>query len=549
MDSLASPPTSEWWRHAVVYEIYVRSFADADGDGLGDLEGIRRGLPALVDLGVDAVWLTPFFTSPQADGGYDVADYCDVDPRFGDLAAFDALIETAHDLGLRVLIDIVPNHSSDQHEWFRAALRAGPGSPERDRYIFRDGTGPRGDEPPNDWSSLFGGCAWERVTEADGTAGQWYLHLFAREQPDFDWEHPDVPALFEGVLRFWLDRGVDGFRIDVAHGLFKEPGLPDMDGRFSHGGLAELGNPHWDQDGIHDVYRSWRAIADEYDGDRVFVAEAYVRSAERLRRYVRPDELHTAFNFNLVHAPWDAAAFRRAVEDNIAALADVGSPPTWVISTHDSVRPVTRYGRDAGAGSGAGPVDLALGRRRARAASQMLLALPGVAYLYQGEELGLEEVLDLPDGLRADPVFARTGGERVGRDGCRVPLPWVGDAEGLGFGVGAPPWLPQPAGWTDLARDRQTADSSSTLAFYRQVIALRRELGLAARPFEWLADLDAALVAFRRDDLVSITNFADQPRAVPSALGGSDLILASTPASFDDDALAGGSTVWVRLPS
>lgn len=534
MTAAGGRSSTQWWRDAVVYEIYVRSFADADGDGLGDLAGITRRLPALADLGIDAVWLTPFFTSPQADGGYDVEDYCDVDPRFGTLADFDELMTTAHDVGLRVLIDLVPNHSSDRHEWFRAALAAGPGSPERGRYLFRDGRGEGGDEPPNDWQSLFGGGAWERVTEPDGSPGQWYLHLFAKEQPDFDWTHPDVPELFESVLRFWLDRGVDGFRIDVAHGMFKDPELPDMAGRFSHGGLADLGNPHWDQDGIHDVYRSWRRITDSFDGDRVFVAEAYVRSTERLRRYVRPDELHTAFNFNLVHAPWDATEFRTAIEGNISALSDVGSPPTWVVSTHDSVRPVTRYGGGD------------LGVRRSRAASLMLLALPGVAYLYQGEELGLPEVLDLPDDARQDPVFARTNGQRLGRDGCRVPIPWTGGAPSFGFGPGAEAWLPQPSDWADLARERQATDPLSTLSFYRNAIAMRRELRLSDRPFAWIPGTDDELIAFGRGDVVSVTNFGTTACSLPDGLGVPHLVLASSPGGFDGGHVAGGTTLWLR---
>ncbi len=337
-------PGEPWWRDAVIYEIYVRSFADADGDGLGDLAGVRSRLPALADLGVDAIWLTPFYPSPLADGGYDVAEYCDVDARLGSLAEVDALLATAHDLGLRVLVDIVPNHTSEAHAWFRAALADGPGAPSRDRYLFRAGRGTEGAEPPNDWRSVFGGPAWTRITEADGTPGPWYLHLFDSSQPDLDWSREEVRAAFDDILRFWLDRGVDGFRIDVAHGLAKDPSLPDIDGRFARGGVAEEGHPHWDRDEVHDVYRRWRRVINGYDRDRVFVAEAYLGSARRLAQYVRPDELHTAFNFDLLLAPWDAEAFRTAVDDSIDQLAEVGATPTWVLSNHDMVRHLTRYG-------------------------------------------------------------------------------------------------------------------------------------------------------------------------------------------------------------
>ena len=344
--SAASEPP-RWWRDAVIYEIYVRSFADADGDGLGDLPGIRSRLPDLAALGVDAVWLTPFYPSPLADGGYDVADYQDVDPRLGTLADFDALLATAHDLGLRVLIDVVPNHTSVEHAWFRAAAAGGPGAPERERYLFRPGRGPGGDEPPNDWRSVFGGPAWTRITEVDGSPGPWYLHLFDSSQPDLDWTKDEVRDAFDDVLRFWLDRGVDGFRIDVAHGLAKDPAMPDIAGRFARGGVAEEGHPHWDRDEVHDVYRRWRRVIDAYDGDRVFVAEAYLGSARRLARYLRPDELHTAFNFDLLLAPWDAEAFRAAIDDSIEHLAAVGATPTWVLSNHDMVRHLTRYGGGA----------------------------------------------------------------------------------------------------------------------------------------------------------------------------------------------------------
>ena len=399
-----------WWRDAVIYQIYVRSFADADGDGMGDLPGIRSRLPYLRQLGIDAVWLTPFYPSPQADAGYDVADYRDVDPRFGTLADFDGIVADAHDLGIRVIVDIVPNHTSSDHAWFQAALASAPGSRERARYLFRDGRGQDGSDPPNDWTSSFGGPAWTRVLEADGQPGQWYLHLFDPGQPDLDWMNHEVRDEFESILRFWFDRGVDGFRIDVAHGLAKDPEMPDLAGRFRTR-PAPVGHPHWDQDEVHEVYRAWRLVSDSYPGERAFVGEIWLHTPEQVARYVRPDELHTAFNFHFLLAPWDATAMRAAIDASMGALLDVGAPPTWVLSNHDVVRHVTRYGGGE------------LGRRRARAAALLMFALPGGAYVYQGEELGLDEVEDLPDAVRQDPTFLRTGGERKGRDGCRVPHP------------------------------------------------------------------------------------------------------------------------------
>jgi alpha-glucosidase len=527
-----------WWRDAVIYQIYVRSFADGNDDGLGDLPGIRSRLDVIAALGVDAVWLTPFYPSPLADGGYDVADHRDVDPRLGTLADLDALVADAHALGLRVLIDLVPNHTSDQHRWFRDALAAGRGSPERARYLFRDGRGHDGDRPPNDWNSVFGGGAWERVVEPDGTAGQWYLHLFAPEQPDLDWTNPEVRAEFEAILRFWFDRGVDGFRVDVAHGLAKDPDMPDIAGRYPASGPAPLGHPHWDQDEVHDVYRSWRRVSDAYDGDRTFVAEAWVDRADRLARYVRGDELHTAFDFNLLLAPWDAPAMRETIERSIAALGSVGAPPTWVLSNHDVVRHTTRYGGGE------------VGQRRARAAALLLLALPGGAYVYQGEELGLEEVLDLPDDVLQDPTFVRTGGTDRGRDGCRVPLPWSGDTPPFGFGVRSTPWLPQPAAWADRTVVRQRADPASMWSLYRDALGLRhREPALGDGELGWLEPVvrHDDILAFRRPpDIVCVLNTgaARVPLAevVPTHF---EVLLASTPVGLDG-AVDADAAVWLR---
>lgn len=546
-----------WWRDAVVYQLYIRSFADGDGDGIGDIAGIRSRLPYLRDLGVDAVWINPWFPSPMADGGYDVADYRDIDPLFGTLADADALIAEAHELGIRVLLDIVPNHTSDRHAWFGAAVAAGPGSHERLRYLFRDGRGPGGSEPPTDWESVFGGPAWTRVMEPDGRPGQWYLHLFAPEQPDLDWSHPEVRAEFDSILRFWYERGADGFRIDVAHGLVKDPAFPDLGPRLRAPRAGDpRPHPYWDQDGVHDIYRGWRAIADAH-GDRPFVAEVFVSHPERLARFVRPDELHTAFDFRFLQAGWEAKRLRTAIDEGLRVLAPVGAPATWVLSNHDQTRHVTRYGRAsatapepvapvgaAGAALAvADPTDLALGRRRARAAVLLMLALPGCAYLYQGEELGLEEVEDLPDELLQDPAWLRSGHAIRGRDGCRVPLPWSDGASPFGFGpAGSEPWLPQPAGWGSLSVTAQTGDPDSMLELYRSALRLRREHpGFGADALTWLDAPDGVLRFGRAESLEVVANLTADD--VPLALDGRRVLLASAPLA--GHRLPGDAAAWL----
>lgn len=539
---------TEWWRDAVIYQIYPRSFADSDGDGVGDLPGIVANLDALVELGVDAIWLNPFYRSPQVDAGYDVEDHTDVDPCFGTLHDVDALLERAHALGLRVIVDLVPNHTSDRHRWFREALTSPAGSAARRRYLFRPGAGPDGALPPNDWHSVFGGPAWSRVsTVGDGEDGpgdgepiheEWYLHLFAPEQPDLDWTNREVRDEFESILRFWLDRGVDGFRIDVAHGLAKDPEMPDLAGRYATGGLAETGHPHWDQDEVHDVYRSWRRVVDEYPGDRVFVAEAYLADPGRLARYVRDDELHTAFNFRFLMADWDADQLRHAIVDTLETHDAVGAPATWVLSNHDVQRVVTRYG------------DGELGDRRARAAAMLMLSLPGSAYVYQGEELGLPEVLDLPDELRQDPTFERTNGSEPGRDGCRVPLPWDGSEPAYGFSPSGASWLPQPRSWATLSREAQRRSPSSMLSLYRAAIALRRDAIGRDPGLEWL-DLGPQVLAFRRAGgrVVCVTNLSAEAVAVPS--GGRVLLRSDGPADgahqvAEVGVVAPDTTTWFR---
>ncbi|ARZ70435.1 glycoside hydrolase family 13 protein [Streptomyces sp. HU2014] len=498
----SSPQAEGWWRSAVIYQVYVRSFADSDGDGIGDLRGIRERLPHLAGLGVDAVWLTPFYASPQADGGYDVADYRAVDPLFGDLSDADDLVREAHRLGLRVIVDIVPNHTSEQHAWFRAALADRPGGTARARYHFRPGRGAAGELPPNDWESVFGGPAWTRTAGPDGTPGEWYLHLFAPEQPDLNWENPQVREEFDSVLRFWLDLGVDGFRIDVAHGMVKAPGLPDIGRKEQAKLIGAQVLPFFDQDGVHEIHRAWRQLLDSYDGERIGVAEAWAPTSERLALYVRPDELHQAFNFQFLTCAWDAAEMRTVIDASLDATRSVGAPTTWVLSNHDVVRHTTRYGGGE------------RGLARARAAALLMLALPGSAYVYQGEELGLPEVVDLPDEVRQDPAFFRGDGQDGTRDGCRVPLPWSGGEPPFGFGPGGS-WLPQPAEWAELSVAAQSGDPRSTLELYRSALTLRRELpGLGDGEMGWLAAPEGVL-ALSRPGFVCTLNTLDEEVEMP----------------------------------
>ncbi len=527
-------PKQPWWQHAVTYQIYVRSFSDSDGDGVGDLPGITARLPHLRDLGVDALWITPFYPSPQHDHGYDVADHCDVDPRFGRLSDADALLATAHDLGLKVLVDLVPNHTSSEHEWFRAALAAGPGSPERARYLFRDGRGVDGSEPPNNWRSIFGGPAWTRTDDGSGS-GEWYLHLFDTTQPDLDWRNPDVAAMFEDVLRFWLDRGVDGFRVDVAHGLFKEESLRDQDRSGAGEGSGSMverhltDEPMWDQPEVHDVYRSWRRILDSYEGHRMAVAEAWTQTPESMARFVRPDELDQTFNFAWLLAEWSAESFADVVEGTLSSLATAGAAaPTWVLSNHDVVRHVTRYGGGE------------RGLARARAATLTMLALPGSAYLYQGEELGLEEVDVAPIDWQ-DPAALRTG--EAGRDGCRVPIPWSGDAAPYGFGPGTEqPWIPQPDDWVDLSVAAQAGRVGSTLEFYRDALRARRTHALVLADDVAVTSGPDDTLTLVRGPLTVVLNCGASPVALPEG----EVLVASGP--VDADKLPGDTAVWLRTP-
>jgi alpha-glucosidase len=520
MTDAARTPARDWWRDSTIYEIYVRSFADSGDNGVGDLPGITDRLPALVDLGVDAVWLTPFYRSPMVDGGYDVADYCDVDPTLGSLADFDALLLRAHDLDLKVIVDIVPNHTSNLHAWFQAALAGSAGSPARARYIFHDGTGVGGDLPPTDWLANFGGPAWTRVAD-----GQWYLHMFTPEQPDLNWSNPEVAAEFEAILRFWLDRGVDGFRIDVAHGMAKdltEP-LPSLGAHSVDRQLRYevVDHPLWDRDGVHDIFRSWRRIMNEYSPPRIGVAEAWVMPGRRAR-YIRSDELHQAFNFDFLQTGWECAAFADVIDSSLGEAGAVGASPTWVLSNHDVVRHPSRYALPHDTDTvgwllsdGTTPkADLELGSKRARAAALLMLALPGSAYLYQGEELGLHEVADIAPQYLKDPTWARSAHREKGRDGCRVPLPWQPTGPSLGFGSGAA-WIPQPPEWAGASRTVQQDAPSSDLHLYKTALRVRREF-MGDGELRWLHRGPDHLAFARSSGLVCVVNFGEAPVELPA---------------------------------
>jgi alpha-glucosidase len=536
-----------WWRSAAIYQLYVRSFADASGDGVGDLAGVRAHLPYLADLGVDAIWFNPWYRSPMSDAGYDISDYRDIEPVFGTLADADAVISEAHAHGIRIIIDVVPNHASDQHPWFAEALTAAPGSAARDRFWFRPGRGESGGLPPNDWQSIFGGPAWTRITEPDGSPGEWYLHLFAPGQPDFNWANASVRQEFEDVLRFWFERGADGIRVDSAGLLTKDPDLRDV-------GPDELpgpDHPYSDRDDVHAIYRSWRQVADEYPA-RVLIGEIWVPDAERLARYVGPGELHTVFNFPYLSCPWDAGRLREVIDSTLALNAPAGAPATWVLSNHDVDRIVSRYGRADTAFSlqqrpyfHSFPVDLQLGTRRARAAALLTMALPGSVYVYQGEELGLWEVQDIPDELRQDPIWQRSGRADPGRDGCRVPLPWSGQEPPFGFspaGAASQPWLPQPKEWRDLTVEAETAAADSMLRLYREALRIRRiEPALGDGPMSWLPSADGVLAFDRGASVRCVANLSPAPVELPAHAA---VILASGP--LTGGLLPPDTAAWLR---
>ena len=546
----------QWWAETVGYQIYIRSFADASGDGLGDMRGIIDHLGYLELLGVQTVWITPFYPSPMADAGYDVADPRDVEPAFGTLSDFDELLGAAHRRGMRVIIDLVPNHTSSAHPWFQAALAAGPGSPERDRYLFRDGRGPGGNEPPNNWASIFGGPAWTRVPD-----GQWYLHIFDTAQPDLNWRSADVHDDLRATLEFWLGRGVDGFRIDVAHGMAKPAGLPDAppggaafdrrdfelaaaaaavehekstgpeDLAGSDGGVVPIAHggrdPRFDDDGVHDVHRFIRSVLDQHPG-RMTVGEVWVDDDQRFADYIRPDELHQAFNFAILESPFDTVALREAIESSLASTAAVGSLPVWTLSNHDKIRPVTRFGGGE------------VGEARARALLLVELALPGAVYLYNGEELGLPSI-DVPDEALQDPTWVRSGFTERGRDNCRLPVPWSGEVAPYGFSPRADTWLPVPAEYGTLTVERQLEDPGSTLNLVRRAVELRgTRPEIRGDEIDWYGG-PADCFAFQRREggLICVLNAGDT--AVPLPAG--ELLLTS--GALVDDELPPDTAAWL----
>jgi len=534
---------SEWWRSGVIYQVYPRSFSDSNADGMGDLPGITSELGQLQELGVDAVWLSPFYPSPQKDAGYDVSDYKDVAPPLGTLADFDEMLEKAHKLGLRVMIDLVPNHSSDQHEWFQEALRAKPGSSARKFYHFQDGKGEQGELPPNNWLSMFGGPAWTRIPD-----GQWYLHLFDSSQPDLNWENPKVREAFEGILKFWLDRGVDGFRVDQPHAMGKQAGLPDHPYVETAGAgfiEGEPDPPMWFQDSVHEIFRSWRKILESYPGERAMCGEAYVLPLTKMAKWVRPDEFHQTFNFRFLDAPWEKQALVSAIDESFQAFDEVKAPSTWVLNNHDTIRHVSRFGGDYGrttASDGIGPdnpqPDNELGLIKAKAATLFMLGLPGASYLYQGEELGLPEHTTIEPKYRQDPTFFRTNGQRVGRDGARVPLPWVKGDSTSGFSKATAGWLPQPASYAALSRDQQESEGS-TLSLYKQALAIRKQLSLGEGSFDWISKTD--LLGYQNGSTLVIHNFGTSSVELPAG----EVLLSSAP--LEAAKLPANASCWVKI--
>ena len=565
---------SEWWRSAVVYQVYPRSFADGNGDGIGDLQGIISRLDYLQSLSVDAIWMSPCFRSPQRDHGYDVSDYFDIDPMFGTLDDLDRLVVEARRRNIKIVLDIVPNHCSSDHAWFRAAIAAGRGTVEREHFHFRDGSGPNGDEPPNNWLSLFGGPAWTRITEPDGSPGQWYLHVFDAGQPDFNWEHPDVQQHFDDVLTFWLDRGVEGFRVDAVTVVGKTPGLPE--GPTPPPGLpashAAAMNQHFQR---HDIARHywarWRRTLDRYQaahpGREPFtICEAYIpRKPKILLDYVAPDQFHQAFAFDLMLSPWVPSQLKTFVDRYVTEIMSEGGALAWTLNNHDTHRSVTRYGRAdaASAESWTGnnlvytntPVDELLGERRSRAMAVFTAGLPGAFFLYQGEELGLPEVLDIPDDRRQDPIFHRTQGNEKGRDGCRVPLPWNRDsANNFGFSTATTnhdSWLPQPSSWGERSVEVFDDDPASITNMYRALLAARRHVATAGQPpidfewldFEWLDLGHDDVLGYRHGHTVIAFNMSDDPRTLDVS---GQVRVESAPNAWRDSVISPNSAVWLE---
>ena len=515
---------NKWWNEAVIYQIYPRSFQDSNGDGEGDLKGITSRLDYVKALGVDAIWLSPFYKTPNKDGGYDVADPRDVDPRFGTLEDAKELFEKAHSIGLRVVVDIVPNHFSSEHKWFKEALKSPKGSEARNRFHFYDGKD--ANTPPNNWISLFGGPAWTQIAD-----GQWYLHLFDSSQPDLNWDNPEVAEDFEETIRFWIDLGADGFRIDVAHGLAKEDihvdhydpqGLSDalrldvlMEVEKRNSYLAKI--PFFDRDGVHEIYRKWRKIFDSY-GDReiMAVAEVWVHPPKRATLYVRPDELHQFFNFDVMNAPFDSEYLYKSISDMLNLVKEQSAWPTWCLSNHDSERVASRIGSQA-----------------ARAMALFVLGLPGSAYIYNGQELGLPSG-EMSDSDRQDPIFFRTNGKQKGRDGARVPMPWSGETSPFGFTNGKP-WLPLQNDWKEFTVEHELADLNSSLNLYKRALELRKEYFLGSGELTWTRT--NGLLSFKRGKVEVLINISDQE--IP--ISGKVILASQTVA----DVLPPATAIWL----
>jgi len=536
-----------WWRQAAIYQIYPRSFADSNGDGIGDLQGIISRIPYLKSLSLDAVWLSPFYPSALVDGGYDVDDYRDVDPKLGTLADFDQMLKELHKIGIRVFVDIVPNHSSNLHIWFKEAIAAAPGSKARSRYIFRDGRGINGELPPTDWVSHFAPSAWTHESKMGGKHNQWYMHWFAPEQPDFDWDNPEVEKEFLKTLKFWSDRGVDGFRIDVAHALKKDLSEPlrnldvfeDLEERGDKGkGILA------DRDEVFKIYKSWRKLFDQYDPPRVAVAEANVH-ASRLPLYASTKTLGQCFDFRFIDTPFEAAAYKTSVQEALALAAKNKSASTWTLSNHDQIRHATKMGLNPAvdrrswmlSNGTSHPLDMKSGSQNALAATLFILALPGCTYMYQGEELGLHEVTDIPESQIQDPQYLKNNKIEKGRDGCRVPLPWTSSGSSFGFGSGGA-HLPQPQWFTDYSVEKEEKDSQSPLSIYRKALALRKKL-VTKEEIKWHKTNDLSVLHFSRPNgWHCITNF----RAAAYPMPKGEIVITSHP--LVQGKIPAGTTVW-----
>ncbi len=538
-----------WWRQAAIYQIYPRSFADTDGNGIGDLKGVTSKVDYLASLSLDAVWLSPFYPSPLADGGYDVADYRNVDPKLGTLEDFDEMLAALHARGIRVFVDIVPNHSSHLHQWFKDAIDSTPGSKERARYIFRDGRGANGEIPPTDWPSHFAPSAWTHESAWGGKHNQWYMHWFAPEQPDWNWDNPEVEADFLATLKFWADRGVDGFRIDVAHALKKDLSEPlrmratmEYDAPQNLEGTGIL----MDRNEVLDVYRTWRKLFNSYDPPRVAVAEANVHPS-RMPLYASEDTLGQSFDFRFIDAAFTARNYKECVSQSLELAKKNKSSTTWTLGNHDQMRYATKLGlhpivdrNDWLLSHGQShPVDFEIGTRCSVAANLFILALPGCTYIYQGDELGIHEVANIPFDQVQDPVYLRNLKQAKGRDGSRVPLPWTRSDKNFGFGTGTP-HLPQPEWFADFSVEAESGDSGSPLEIFRAALKLRSELQ-CAEEITWHERTSEDVLHFSRPNGWNcITNFRASKYPMPPG----EIILASSP--LIDGKIAAGTTTWFK---